>query len=365
MPRLTIPSRGVGKDVPVGQAVAALLALSALGACEIPTGPPAFESRWIVPAEETRFGVAELLPGDVSLTSDSSAFIVDFAAVTFSETLGSLCPPCAAANGLTVPKPAFNGSVVSVVDFPPEVSALTIVDGVVHLRLESSLNFDPIRPASGVFGDLSVEITDDADGDVLGTLLIEGETTAFGPGGVVMDSVVLGAGTVDGGLRASVQVNSPLGDNVTMDASQQIAVTATPTNVQVSSVDIDVGGRVVSLDPVSLDLEDVDTEVIDRIVSGAFVLDVVNPFTVAADFQLTISGPTIATIQKSVSIGAVSQTSTRIDFTQAELQSFLGEPNVVLSGGATVDAGAGTITVAPGDELVLDASLDLTLRVGG
>lgn len=341
-----------------------LVALS-LVACDVPTAPPAFESRWIVPAEETRFGVAELLPGNVSVTNDSSAFVVDFDPVSFSTTLGTICPPCAVADGFTVPKPAFDGTLASSVAFPAEVSAITVLDGAIRLQLVNGLNFDPLRPAAGVTGTMTVTVTDDADGDVLGTLVIDGATTAFGQGTTLTDSLTLAPTTVEGSLTATARVDSPAGDPVMMDSSLGLSVTATPTNIRVVSVDIDVAGRAVDLDPVSLDLDGVDVELVDRVVSGAFVLDVVNPFAVAADFQLSISGPTIATIDKTVAIGSASTTEARIDFTQAELRSFLGEPNVMLSGGAVIDAGAPVVTVSPGQELMVDASLDLTLRVGG
>lgn len=339
-------------------------ALLAAGACEFPTEPPAVEQRWIVPGDETRFGVAELLPSDVRLNTPGTAFLVDFNPVTFSASLGSLCAACAAANGLTVPKPAFLGSFQSDVAFPPRVHQVTVVGGQVALQIQNGFNFDPIRPAAGVFGRITVRITDSADGDLLGTLVVEGTTTAMPPGATLSRTLTLGAATVNGGLRATVVVDSPLGDAVTMDASLLVRATATPSNVLVSAVAIDVRGRAVDLDPVSLDVEDIDRELIDRIVAGGLRLRITNPFGVGAVFQLTIDGPTIPPIQKGATIGpATSMVS--IVFTAAELKSFLGQPGVVLSGGATVDPAAPLITVTPGQELVLVGELDITIRVGG
>lgn len=323
------------------------------------------ETRWIVPTDETRFGVNELLPGDVSVSPDGSAFIVDFDPVAFSETLGSLCAPCAVANNTTVPKPPFLATLASQLDFPPEVTAVTIVDGQVFIELQNGLNFDPIRPGAGVTGSLTVTVTDDADNDVLATLDIDGADTSFGAGTTLTRTLALNPTDVNGSLLAEVSVNSPLGDPVAIDASDLVSVTATPLNVRVSGVTIDVSNQAVNLDAVSLDLQDVDQDIEDRIVSGSFTVDVTNPFGISADLQISIAGPTITTIQKTAAVTDAPASSVTIAFTTDELRSILGEPDVVLSGSAVVDAGAGEVTVTPGQELTLSANLDLTLRIGG
>ena len=347
------------------QLVAGAAAVAALAGCDIPTEPPQVETRWIVPAEETRFGVAELLPGDVSLTADSTAFVVNFDPVSFSATLGDLCAACLIVDGQTVPKPAFIGSASSSLPLPAEVVAFQVIGGEVEIQITNGLNFDPIRPADGVFGSLSIAITDESDGEVIGSGFIEGAAQGFPPGSTLLTTVQLEAASVEGDIGSTVTVDSPTGDPVTIDASLPVSFVATPQNVRVGSVEIDVASQSVTLDPVSLDVGAVDTTVVNRVVSGDFVIDVTNPFAVAADFGLTISGPTIATIQKSASIGSDPESSVTLSFTGEEIRSFLGEPDVVLSGGAVVDASAGSVTVSPGEELVLNASLDLVLRIGG
>ena len=44
--------------------------------------------------------------------------------------------------------------------------------------------------------------------------------------------------------------------------------------------------------------------------------------------------------------------------------SFLGQPDVIITGFATVSSAA-PITVRPGDALDIDATIDLTIQVGG
>lgn len=363
-PETPLPSRPEAR-FRLRQLLAGFVGVALLGACDVPTDPPQVESRWIVPAEETSFGVADLLPGDVTLTADSSAFLVDFDPISFSQTLSGLCPACAAADGLTVPKPAFAGGFASNLSFPPEVSAIELLDGQVEVELVNGFNFDPIRPASGVYGSITLTITDEADGDVIGSTTIDGQGTAFGPGSTLTRDIDVLPVSVEGAIRARVDLVSPTGDPVTVDASLSIPVTVTPRDITVGRVTIDVANEVVSLDPRSLDLEDVDEELVDHVVSGDFVLDVVNPFGVAADFQITISGPTITTIQKSAAISSQAESTVVIEFTVSEIRSFLGEPGVVLAGGATVDPAAAPVSVLPGERLILTAALDLTLLIGG
>lgn len=344
---------------------AGVLITTGLAGCEYPTAAPIVETRWVVPSEDTRFGVAELLPGAVTLAPDSSAFLVDFDPVIYAETLGSLCPACAVADGLTVPKPPFIADFSETLTFPDEVYAVSIESGAVVLEVVNGLNFDPIRPSATARGEITVTITDSSDGDVLGSLVIDGNDRAFPPSTVLVETLTLSAATIDGELTATALVNSPLGDDVTMDQTLGISVTVSPVDIRVTSVDVDVSARPVSLDPVGLEVQDVDPDLADQVVVGALNLDVVNPFGVAGSFEISISGPTIATLTKSASIGPEPSSSLQVAFTGEEVRSFLGQPDVILSGGAILDPGAGIITVAPGEELVLSAELDVTLRIGG
>lgn len=338
----------------------------ALAACDVPTDLPRVETRWVVPAEETRFGVAELLPGDVTVSPDSSAFLVDFDPVNVSRTLADVCGvACTVADGLTVPKPPFIGSVESQVDLPAQVFAITVESGQVTLEVSNDFGFDPIRPAAGVFGSVTLRVTDDADGDVLSELVVSGADTSFASGTTMTRTLTVAPTTVNGSLLATVILDSPAGDPVTVDASAQLSVVATPTGIEVSSAAIDVSNESVALDPVDLDVGGIDADLAKRVVEGSFVLDVTNPFGVAADFDLTISGPGVTPIMRSASITGAAAEQITLSFTGVELQSFLGKDNVVLDGGAVVDPAAGVVTVLPGQELVLAAKMDLTVEIGG
>ena len=60
---------------------------------------------------------------------------------------------------------------------------------------------------------------------------------------------------------------------------------------------------------------------------------------------------------------ALPSTSTRITYTNSELESWLGQPGVTFSGSGT--ASGGSITVSAGDALTIDVTLDATIEIGG
>jgi hypothetical protein len=334
-------------------------------ACDIPTTAPIVDTRWVVPVESTRFGVGELLPGAVSITGDSSAFVIDFAPVSFSASLATLCSACTIADGLTVPKPAFSDGFGSQLDFPSRISSVTILDGALRVRITNGLNFDPLRPANGVFGSLSIQLTDGSDGEAVGELFVDGAVRSLAPGTTLDLVLPFEPVTLDGVLETSVSIVSPAGDPVGLDSNLPLSVSASVEALRISEVAIDVSGESVSLDPASFDLDDIGDELTDRVLSGALVLDVQNPFEVGAGFQVSIIGSTFAAIQRVLSIQGLAGESIRVDFTGSEIRNILSAPSVQLGGGAVVDGAAGIIRVRPGQELVLDASLDLELRIGG
>jgi hypothetical protein len=63
-------------------------------------------------------------------------------------------------------------------------------------------------------------------------------------------------------------------------------------------------------------------------------------------------------------VPAAPVSTVEVEFTRAELQSFLGEPEVVMTGTGTVDQNAGTVTLSPGQIMLVDTKLDLVLLIG-
>ena len=196
--------------------------------------------------------------------------------------------------------------------------------------------------------------------------LVDGATESFAPGATLSKTLNIASATVGSTLTVEMLVNSPTGSNVTINTSQTLQITATPGEILVSSATVNVANMDVSFDPTDLDVEDIDQEVVDHIRSGAFEFDIQNPLGIAIAFTITISGDGFSDIVKTLNItGAATQTGLRIEFSQAELQSFMGKTNVRLSGEGTVSGTAGSITVSPGQVITIDSKLDIVLIIGG
>ncbi len=333
--------------------------VAALAACEVPTEAPILESRWILPTDgDATIAVADLLPSDVSL--QGGQFVVDIDPTNTSGTLGELCEPCAAVDGLTVPKPAFEGSFESTTDLPGDVSSAVVSGGTVDITVTNEFGFDPLRPG-GETGTVIVRIAN-LTGETLGTLTLDGATDALPSGGQITRSITLSGASVTG-IRATVEIDSPAGDPALIRVADRLTATGTIRDLTASSAVVDVSGEAFDIEPTDLDVEDIDSVLTDRIESGAFEVSVENPFGVGAAVTLEITGP-FTTISKPLQISASPSSTTRVDFTGEELQRFLGQPNVVIRGPGTVNA-ANAITVTPDQEIELEIDVDLTLRIGG
>ena len=320
-----------------------------LAACDIPTDVPIIETRWIIPVEETTLGVDELLPSGITVSG--SNFDVSIDPFSTSESLNTLCGGCSILNGLT---PAFADSFDVTENLPADVSAATIASGSVQIVIQNGFSFDPI--AGG--GTFTVTLRAGEGGAQLGQIVIDGTSETMGAGSTLTRTLTIGASSIGTTFFASVVVNSPGGQTATIDTNDEITVTATTTSLLVSSATVNVQSQSVRFAAVQLDVGDIGSEITDRIVSGAVILDVTNPFGVSVTGSIVL-GPTT----KTFSISASATSEVTISYTGDELRSFLGQDNVTFSGSGT--ASGGSVTVSPGQDMVIDASVDLTLTIGG
>jgi len=121
--------------------------LVALAACDIPTSAPQWDQTWVVPGEDMSLSVAELLPSGVAMTPDSSAFVVSIDGTSVSFTLGDFCSQCAALNGTTAPKPAFDTTLTTVEMLPADLVSATVSGGQFSVTVQHQFSFDPLRPS--------------------------------------------------------------------------------------------------------------------------------------------------------------------------------------------------------------------------
>lgn len=347
-----------------------LVGMGLVSACDIPTGMPKLEQQWILPITETSIEVGEFLPERVGLNEDSTAFTVQVEPVVFEETLGALCPACQPLDGLTVPKPDFTGVFNEMVSLPEDVESAQVQEGMIVVEAENGFGFDPLRPPGGDPGTLRLALRDGGPtGSVLDEVLIDGTVDSFEPGATISRDLEY-SGPVASDIFVTADVNSPAGglepgNWVPVRISDEIEVTATPEILEAASAEITVAGEVFDLGTTDLEVADISEDTVDKIQSGALMLELVNPWAVGAVLNLTINGPTMdAPVVLIAPIPASQTSSVRVEVSQAELRSFLGEPGVVMTGQGTVDLGAGTVTLAPGQIMTIDTKIDLVILVG-
>lgn len=343
-----------------GRLLASTSALLVLAACEYPTSAPQLDTRWIVPAPGTTISVASLLPSGVAIKPDSSAFTVAVAAVSVTRSLGQDCAQCAAANGTTVPKPAFTAVASSSTSLPSQIASATLSGGTLQFSLVNNYNFDPLRPAAGVFGYAVITVMN--NGVLIGKDSVNGATTAM-PAGITIGRTIPLTGTVTGSAPVTVTVtlNSPAGDPITMDASRTIMVLAVPTNISVSTASLNVSNQTISTNT-TLDLSGIDSSITRHVTSGALLLHVVNPFAVTGTLTVSFIPQGGTPITKSLTL-APGTTDRTIAFTQAELQQLLGT-NVTIAFSGPVSA-SGPVSVTPKQAVTVTSKLDLSLHIGG
>ncbi len=341
--------------VRLGSCASLLLVLAA--GCDFPTSLPKWDTQWLVPIKSTSVPVGQLLPASVSTTADGSAFLVSVAPVTLVRTLAELCPDCAASNGQTVPKPAFTVTLADTLRLPSDVAGATLDASTIPATISNGLGFDPIRPGAAARGSLTLTLS--SPPHTAGQLTVDGVTDSIPAGSTRAWEIALASGVAVGSaIPAVLVINSPAGSAVRLDTSQRFAVTISPQAVRVLAVNVPVNGTTVSIEPIELNLGEIDPSLVERVRGGALVLDIANSFGVTGTLTMTISAPG-ATIRKPVQLGTGSTTQ-RIPLTEQELQSILGKSGVTFTASGTVDA-AQPVALTPSLTVQVNAQLELTL----
>ena len=343
-----------------------VLALAPLAGCDIFTSAPITEVRWVVPSQGTTLNVGSLLPAGVSILPDSSAFALTVAGASATRTLSQDCAQCAQANGLIVPKPAFQANASASSALPSGVSSATLRSGgALDIVVVNGFDFDPLRPsaAAGSMRGYAV-ITVRSGTTVIGRDSVNGSAFALpANGGTLARTIPLSGVITDAApLTVSLLLDSPAGDPIQMDASKSLTIKGTPRNITVASASVSVSGRQLSASS-DINLSGIDDSIVQRVQSGALLLDFDNPFAVSATLTVRATPAGGQSITKPVALvpGASSQ---KVSFTQAEIRALLGHRITLTLSGAVNDA-AGSITITPRQVVKVTTRIDLALRVGG
>ena len=341
--------------------------LVSAAACGLPTSvpdSPIIDVRWVVPSQSARITVDNLLPSTVAISvPDSAAFNIFASPASVTRTLSQDCPACVALNGLTAPKPAFVANVSASTNLPAEISAASITAGSLQVQVKNGYTFDPLKPngAAAPFGYAIITVSSGTS--VIGKDSVNGATTPLPSGSTLTRTIPL-SGPITGTLPVTIamSLNSPAGQNVLVDASRAVVVTATPSGLKVANVTVNVNNKTVS-STASADLTGIDSTIIRRVQSGALIVALANPFTVAGTLTIKLTPQGGTTITKTIPLVAGNSTPAPIAFTQAELKSLLGH-NVAIAYTGIVNSPT-PVNVSPKQVVVVTTKLDLSLQIGG
>jgi hypothetical protein len=330
-----------------------LLGAMAIGVtgCGIPTDLADWDMTWSVPTTGTSIGVNSLLPSGVS--SAGNAFAVTVPTTTITRRLGDDCSACAAANGLTVPKPAFIGSGTSTAMLPSAVTSATLGANTLNVTLRHGYNFDPLRPSAMARGWLRLVVT--SNGVVIGRDSLNGATTAFPSGSTLTRTLTLAGDVTRSGVVVTSTIDSPAGDAVLMQADASLSATAAFTNLTVTKATVSLSNQSITSDPTSLDLSDIDSDIRDRAQGGKITLTINNPFAATGALTVSFTGGA-QPVQKSIQLSSGPSTQD-ISLSKAELRALLGY-NISLR--ATGQVNGSSVSVMPGQTVTVSSRLQFT-----
>ncbi len=349
---------------PVRRAPFALLAVFALGACDmIPTEPPNFEQTYVVQAASLNLSAADLAPAEVGVNADSSAFLIVSDSTLRSASLGEICSACRPLQGTTAPKPAFTYTFSTTIPVSAQLIAASVVGGTIDLALGNGLNFDPVRPSASARG--SIVMTVRRGTTTVATFTVNGTTTAFPPGTVLGGAIPITPFNFNQSLSVDVTVTSPAGDPFVVDTARRLLAAAGPLRASISEVTVSVASQSFA-DTTSLDFSETQVNLSDKLQGGAFRFNFTNPFAVGGSFSLRFFelGSATAVLQKSVTLAPTATSANRIGLTRAEVTSLLGKQLTVIVDG-TFNAPSGQLTLTPRQVANFTSLLEIIVRPFG
>ena len=344
-----------------------------VAACDVPTKLPTWDQTWLIPGDSTRVAVSELLPKSGELTVSTAGgqpvFALNVATpAAISRSLGQVCSACAAANGTTVPKPAFKVIDSTGIALPTDLVAATVVSGGFAYTITNGFGFDPIRPsaAGAPYGYFVVRVM---NGTTLVALdSVNGADLAIGKNGAVVQralSVTVSGGplgiTASSPLEVYVTLDSPTGDPTTINSAQSFAVSFQPAPIALSQAQVNVANQQISAAQTSVDLSSVnDQALINRVQAGTLHLAISSPFGVQGTLTATFTAPGASPIVKTIPLTTALHQAPDISLTAAELRALLGHTaSLAVSG--SVSSPSGTVTLTPTQVLNVTSTFEIIL----
>lgn len=356
-------------------------------ACAFPTESPDWDMTWNMPLPDNSamsIGVKSFLPNGVDTVGNpATAFRVEVSsAAAIDRTLGAQCDSCPA--NATARKPEFHATPAAttvVLSAGNQLTSAVIAAGSqIVLTVNNGFTFDPINPPGGAPGTVVFAVLNGSS--TLGTLTLTGGTHTI-PAGQQKNFIIALAGTINNALPVTVSMtmDSPSGSAaqpVLMNASTQ-HFTATPApTIFASSATVSLAGQAINSSPTPLDLSQIDSTVITRIVDdaqnrGAIYLKATNPLTVGANTSVTFRSVTgtplsqqITPITKSVAIPAAANATTPsvttipVALTGQELRRLFGRDVEVVFSGVT---GTASTAVTPAQKISMSSRVQVNFNI--
>jgi hypothetical protein len=336
----------------------AVIGVALIAACDIPTELPKWNPAFAVPLTGTSIAVAQLVPISLESAPDSSTFVMSPASASFPYALSTVCPACAASDGQIAPTPAFQYAAGYAIPFPVTVDSAGVVNGAINFRLTNGWNFDPLRPAPGRTGFMSLELIGH-DGNVRGFSFFSGQDRSFAPGSTINGTLTF-AGAATQTPILQLRFNSPAGNPVRMDAASSLTLTVVSGRLVATDATVKVSLRQVTSLPMQLNLTGIDDFVIRRVRGGKLVLRIANGFHVTGRMTLNIAGG-INPVSQTFDIPADDST-VEVELSEADLESILGRA-VVASVQGNVST-SGSVKLTPASTFTVEPLLVLELGPG-
>lgn len=348
--------------------------LIGLGACEVPTKLPTWDQKWLIPGDSTTIGVSQMLPPSGNITvgaagGQPAAFLLSVTAPgSYSKSLGQICSACAAANGATVPKPAFLLQDSMTTSLPADLVSATVVSGAIIYTITNNFSFDPIRPnaAGAPYGYFVISAVNGST--MIAKDSVDGSRLPIGKNGATLQlnlPILPNGGSVaiDGTapLKIYLTLYSPQGDPVTIDANQSFSVSVQPQPIVLTQAQVRIGTQNISAAQTNIDLSSVsDQTLINRVQGGTLHLTIASPFGVQGTFTASFNAAGTSPIVKTIPLTTATQQSPDISLSAAEMRSLLGH-DVSLAISGSVTSPSGSVTITPTQVLKVTSTIEIIL----
>jgi hypothetical protein len=348
-------------------ALTAAAALAVLGACDVPTQAPIWDTSWQVPVNDDSIEVGQLLPGGI--TSTGVVFQVDVQTDSIRTSLGQLCgAPCAAVHGTTAALPAFTSTVFFEDSIPQNVLLVTPAPGETYAyELTNNLSFDPLLPQAGVFGMIVVGLVD-PDSNIVGVDTLRGQALTFGVGSTLARAMALNNAAVGGPFQLAAKVIIPAGATVPIDTAGKLTVKTTEDSVGITSVRVVVDSIAIASFAREVDLTDLAGDVEEVVQSARIRIHIENPMAIAGgilvEFQDGIGNQIIPAKPLSLAVGASTQ---EVGLNLSEVLTLLAQGVVTMkvTGAVSGTLASNAADLHPDDVAQLSSRIFLTLRLNG